>query len=123
MNLSVARMAKDCNWVAQEDQRVLLVGCQADGKQLDEELRDSLKAVSTVRCDSVLFDLNYGNSSSGQYFACTVDMIMHAFEARVVAHVLKVFVSSISVARQGLIDRLVDIMFGSHRCSEKDTFP
>ena len=48
---------------------------------------------------------------------------MHAFEARVVVHVLKAFVSSISVARQGLIDHLVDIMFGSHRCSEMDTFP
>ena len=32
MDLSVERMAKDCNWVAQEDQRVLLVGCQPDGK-------------------------------------------------------------------------------------------
>ena len=112
----------DCKWVKQIQQRKLLVGCQAIGKEHDQQLLKELALVSTVRVDSPMFNLCYGDSPYGQYFACTVDM-MHAFEHGVVVYVLKTFVEPISGPKKKEIDKLSRLMFSSHRSSERDTYP
>ena len=122
LQLSLPREPINCNWVLQMDQRILTNDCEDPGKEDDVILRENLKAVSTIRCDSIMFDLNYGRHQWGQFFACTVDL-MHAFESGVVVHVIKAFVSGMSTKTQGKVDDMVDHMFGKHRSSEKDTFP
>ena len=122
LELSLPRETMNCDWVLQSDQRILTKECEEPGKEEDSLLRDNLKAVSTIRCDSIMFDLNYGNHKWGQFFACTVDL-MHAFEAGVVVHVVKAFVSGMSTKTQGKVDDMVDTMFLEHRSSERDTYP
>ena len=90
LELSTPRENMNCQWVLQAEQRDLTKGCQEPGKENDEKLRASLKRVSTIRCDSLMFDLNYGSHPWGQFFACTVDL-MHAFEVGFVVHVIKAF--------------------------------
>ena len=121
-DLDSRKIIVDCDWVYQNEQRILLVGCQADGKEKDSELLDRLNAVSTVRCDSAMFRLCYGGSPYGQFCTCTVDM-MHAFEHGVVVYVLKAFVDEISGPKCKEMDRLAREMFADHRSSEKDTYP
>jgi hypothetical protein len=109
----------DCKWVLQEQQRKLLVGCQDIGKENDLELQNRLHLVSTVIVDSPLFNLCYGGSPFGQYFACTVDM-MHAYEHGVIVYVLK---EPISGPKKKQIDILSRLMFANHRSAERDTYP
>ena len=121
LELSVPR-PNPCEWVLQEEQRELLHGCEEPGKENDADLRAALKSVSTIRCDSILFNLNYGSNPFGQYSACTVDL-MHAFEAGLVKHILTVVIGDMSTLRQGQADDFFDILFGSHRCSFTDSYP
>jgi hypothetical protein len=121
-DLDSRKITVDCDWVYQNEQRLLLVGCQAEGKEKDTDLLAQLNAVSTVRCDSAMFRLCYGGSPYGQFCTCTVDM-MHAFEHGVVVYVLKAFVSEISTPKRKQLDRLAREMFADHRSSEKDTYP
>ena len=122
LELSQPRDSPNCNWVLQEDQAALLVGCEESGREKDQELHAKLKAVSTIRCHSSLFGLNYGDSPFGQYYACTTDL-MHAFELGVVRYVLSAFLSQIPLRRKRQIDDLVDVIFARFRCSETDSFP
>jgi hypothetical protein len=69
-----------------------------------------------------MLDLNYGRNPWGQFFACTVDS-MHAFKAGVVVHVIKTFVAGMSTRTKGVVDDLVDKIFGKHCSSETDTYP
>jgi hypothetical protein len=122
LELSIPRENTHCQWVFQAEQRNLTKNCQEPGKENDEKLRARLKRISTIHCDSIMFDLNYGSHPGGQFFACTVDL-MHAFEAGVVVHVIKAFVAGLSTRTKGQVDDLVDKIFGEHHYSETDTYP
>ena len=112
----------DCKWVLHQQQRKLLVGCQEIGRENDAELHKALALVSTVRVDSPLFNLCYGGSLYGQYFACTINM-MQAYEHGVVVYVFKAFVEPISGPRKKDSETLARAMFALHCSSERDTYP
>ena len=104
------RRIVDCKWVLQQEQQLLLHGCQEPGKEDDDKLIRDLKLVSTICCDLPMFDLCYGGSPYGQYYACTVDM-MHAFEHGVLVYILKAFVDPISGPRKKELDKIVHLIF------------
>jgi hypothetical protein len=68
-----------CTWVEKEDQEELSERSSNPDSAKDKEFLAELKSVSTIRCQSSLFKMDFGSNIYGQFRACTVDP-MHLFE-------------------------------------------
>jgi hypothetical protein len=84
-----------CHWVYREDQQKLQKQLLDDDAEENEDLLQEIRDVSTYRCWSSMFQLDFGANPHGQFLACTVDP-MHMFEGGWVAMVCKAFVASLS---------------------------
>jgi hypothetical protein len=81
-------MEVKCQWVLHKDQEELQRRLLTDGAEQDDELKDQLRNVSTYRCWSSMFQLDFGSNPHGQFLVCTVDP-MHMFEGGWIAMVCK----------------------------------
>jgi hypothetical protein len=111
-----------CVWVKQEEQRALSNQCAHPDSATNKELIAHLKSVSTVRCESSLFQMDFGSSLHGQFRACTVDP-MHLFEGGWCASVAKAFVRPLRTRVRMELDILLERIHISSRSSVRDRFP
>jgi hypothetical protein len=113
---------KQCSWVCQDEQKLLLEHCMEPGASDNEDLEMALREVSTVRCYSSLFSMDFGDNPNGQYLACTVDP-MHMFESGWCAMVCKAFVKDMSVSVCSELDAFLLEIMRRARSSRRNRFP
>jgi hypothetical protein len=113
---------KRCEWVRQDEQKLLLEHCMEAGASDDEDLEMALREVSTVRCYSSLFLLDFGDNPHGQYLACTVDP-MHMFESGWCAMVCKAFVRGMSASICSELDAFLVETMHRARSTRRTRFP
>jgi hypothetical protein len=113
---------KRCKWVWQDEQKLLLEHCMEAGASDDEELEMALREVSTVRCYSSLFSLDFGDNPHGQYLACTVDP-MHMFESGWCAMVCKAFVKGMTASICSELDAFLVATMKQARSTRRQRFP
>jgi hypothetical protein len=111
-----------CVWVKQKHQEQLSSRCADPQSRKDPIFLAKLRSVSTVRCSSSLFEMDFGDNLYGQFRACTVDP-MHLFEGGWCANVAKAFVRPLRSRVRFELDILLERIRVSSRSSVRDRFP
>jgi hypothetical protein len=111
-----------CKWVTREQQEKLSERSANPDSAKDKVFLAKLKSVSTVRCQSSLFQMDFGSNPYGQFRACTVDP-MHLFEGGWCASVAKAFVRPLRTRIRFELDVLLERIRQSSRSSVRDRFP
>jgi hypothetical protein len=111
-----------CVWVKQKEQHPLSTYSGNTQSVSDRVFHAKLKKVSTVRCESSLFEMDFGSNPHGQFRACTVDP-MHLFEGGWCANVAKAFVRPLGSRARLELDLLLQRVRETSRSSVRERFP
>jgi hypothetical protein len=111
-----------CQWVLRKDQQELQRRLLQDDAKNEDELKEQLRDVSTYRCWSSMFRLDFGSNPHGQFLACTVDP-MHMFEGGWIAMVCKAFVGSLSGSNIKKLNQWAIKHIKNNRSSFRKNFP
>lgn len=112
----------ECEWVTRKEQESLQRKLLHPGSEADADLLKELRDVSTYRCWSSLFQVDFGSNPYGQFRACSVDP-MHMFEGGWIAMVCRAFANILSGRATQQLNRWSIRCIKNTRSSRRNRFP
>jgi len=125
-------IGEPCRLVLQKEMEFLVKGCEDEQNFVDKDgkfdtskmksLLVSLDQVSQIKCDSIMFELNYGGSPYGQFLAATID-IMHALEHGVIPIICKCYNGLLDEDLRRFVNEMHQAIINSHFSTQRSTYP